>query len=392
MTPPSARRSSLSGAAQSPSPRQPAIYVHIPFCEAKCPYCDFNSYALEGRDSDAYLDALDAEFEARTLPRDPPSIYVGGGTPTVLEPKRIERYLKALTSRIRIDPGREFTVEANPGTLTAEKIAVLREAGVNRISIGAQSLRDRHLKTLGRVHRAEEVEEAYRMARDGGIRQVSLDFIYSLPGMTFREWTEDLERALQWKPDHLSCYSLTFEPGTEFFARRESGRLDPAPERVELSMFRWTERRLRTAGLLRYEISSYARPGMECRHNLAYWRNDPYVGFGAGAVSHVAGERLGNEHDPIRYAKAVAETGRAFASRERLPAAAAAREMVVLGLRTAEGVDLGEVERRYGVSLCGPYGPLIASLRKGGFLRASGRLRLARRGWKVADEIASRFL
>jgi oxygen-independent coproporphyrinogen-3 oxidase len=396
VTPPASPRS--SSAPNPPSPRSAsssptaAIYVHIPFCETKCPYCDFNSVALEGRDSDAYLDALETEFDARGVPKDPSSIYVGGGTPTVLEPHRIERYLKALLSRIRPDPAREFTVEANPGSLTAQKIAVLRESGVNRISIGAQSLRDRHLETLGRVHRAEEVEEAYRMAREGGIPQVSLDFIQAIPGMTLREWVEDLERALRWGPDHLSCYSLAFEPGTKFFTRREKGRLHAAPEQLELSMFRWTERRLRAAGFRRYEISNYAPQGRECRHNLTYWRNDPYVGFGAGAFSYLDGERSGNERNPDRYAAAVAEAGRALVFRERLSGLAAAREMVVLGLRTAEGVDLGEVERRYGVPLRQRYGPLIESLREGGFLQARGRVRLARRGWKVADEIAGRFV
>lgn len=370
----------------------PSVYVHIPFCETKCPYCDFNSFAVEGRDVDGYLDALAAEMDARGVPRRPGTVYVGGGTPTVVAPHQLARYLGDLARRLEPDPAREFTVEANPGSLTAEKVAVLREHGVNRVSLGAQSLDDRHLATLGRVHRAEQVEEAYALLRDGGVPHVSLDLIYAIPGLTLREWTATLERALGWEPEHLSCYALIFEPGTEFFARRASGALRPAPDRTELAMFRWTERRLRQAGLPRYEISNFARPGRECQHNLNYWHNGGYVGFGAGAFSFVDGERTGNERHLGRYAAAVRARGDAIASREALTGWAAARETIVLGLRTSRGVDLAQVGARFGVDAEGHYAPLIGRLERGGFVESEGRLRLARRGWRVADTVSAAFL
>ncbi len=369
----------------------PSLYVHIPFCETKCPYCDFNSFAVLGRDVDGYLDALRREMDARGVPGDPPTIFIGGGTPTVVTPEQLARYLGDITARLRPDPAREFTVEANPGSLTREKVAVLKEHGVNRVSLGAQSLVDRHLATLGRVHRAAEVEEAYRMVREAGIPRVNLDFIYGVPGMTLAEWAATLETAISWRPDHLSCYALIFEPGTEFHARRSAGRLNPIAEDRELAMFRYTERRLRRAGILRYEISNFARRGEECRHNLVYWRNGEYAGFGAGAFSYLQGRRTGNERHLGRYAEAVRGRGDAIATEERLEGEAAARETIVLGLRTSEGVDVEAVERRYGVDLGGLRGT-IGRMRGLGLVAPDGPLRLARRGWRVADEVAAAFL
>ena len=370
----------------------PSVYVHVPFCETKCPYCDFNSFAIEGRDVDGYLDALSAEFDARGVPRSPPTVFIGGGTPTVVEPHQLDRYLTALVSRLDPDAGREFTVEANPGSLTAEKVAILKRHGVNRVSLGAQALFDKHLKTLGRVHSVGQVEAAYSMLRDAGGLNVNVDLIYGIPGLTRHEWAETLERVTAWEPDHLACYALIYEPGTEFFARKAMGRLRPIPQDDELAMFRYVERRLRAAGLHRYEISNFARAGKECRHNLTYWRNRSYVGYGAGAYSYLDGRRLGNERHLRRYADAVAEDGNATVFEERLEGLAAAREMVVLGMRTSEGVSLEEVGARYGIDAGRCFGPQIERLKQGGFVRTRGRLRLARRGWRVADEVAVALL
>jgi len=370
----------------------PALYVRIPFCETKCPYCDFNSFALEGRDVAGYLDALRREMDARGVPPNPPTLFVGGGTPTVVEPSSLRRYLEDLLGRLVPRTDREFTVEANPGSLTAEKASLLRELGVTRVSLGAQSLFDRHLATLGRVHRAAQVEEAVSIVRAAGIPELNLDFIYAVPGQTLREWAETLEHAVALGPDHLSCYALIFEPGTEFHALRGRGALRAAPESLELAMFRFTERRLRASGYARYEISNFAKPGRECRHNLNYWRNGSYAGFGAGAFSYLSGERLGNERNLARYADAVRTRGDAIVSRERLDPASAAAETVALGLRIAEGVDLAAVGARFGQDLLGRYRGVIAELEERRFVRNGARLTLARRGWRVADTVAASFL
>ncbi len=371
---------------------EPSLYVHIPFCETKCPYCDFNSYRVAGRDVDGYLSALAREMDQRGVPRNPPTLFLGGGTPTVVEPDTLARYLDDILGRIQPDPTREFTVEANPGSLTREKIAVLKERGVTRLSLGAQSFFDHHLATLGRVHAARDIEEAYAWARDGGIPEVNLDFIYAVPKMTLREWNETLARAVSWAPDHLSCYALTFEPGTEFFTKRRAGRMRSIDEGLELAMFRLTHRRLDHAGYKRYEISNFAPAGYECKHNLGYWRNRPYAGFGAGAVSYLDGERLSNERGLARYATSVGEHGHAVVEREALTTEDAAREMVVLGLRTQHGVDLAEVDARYGISTRALFQQTIDKLVAGDLITDTDRLRLARRGWRLADGISAEFV
>ncbi len=370
----------------------PSLYLHIPFCETKCPYCDFNSFALEGRDVESYLDALSREMDERGVPPDPPTIFIGGGTPTVVSPTQLERYLDDLVRRLRPGTAREFTVEANPGSFTAEKAAILAAHGVNRVSLGAQSFFARHLRTLGRVHDVEQIAEAVAHVRAAGIPRLNLDLIHAVPGLTLSEWSSTLDAALALEPDHLSCYALIFEPGTEFFARKAAGKMRQVPEELELGMFRWTERKLRRAGLLRYEVSNFARPGQACLHNLGYWRNHPYAGFGAGAFSFLDGERFGNERNLVRYADAVRATGGAVVSRERLTGRAAAGEEVMLAIRTAEGVDLGAIARRHGLDADREFGATVERLREERLLEGAGRVRLARRGWRVADAVAAAFL
>ena len=369
-----------------------ALYVHIPFCETKCPYCDFNSYAIEGRDVDAYLDALAREMDARGVPANPSTIFIGGGTPTVVGAKQLDRYLTDILSRIEPDPAREFTVEANPGSIDAEKFAVLRAHGVNRVSIGAQALQPHHLKTMGRVHDVADIEDAVRLAKDSGIERLSLDFIYGIPGMRRREWTEALDQAISWDPGHLSCYALIYEPGTEFTRRKRRGELSPIDEEDELFLFRWTERRLRSAGYERYEISNFARPGLESQHNLNYWRNGSYAGFGAGAFSYVEGRRFGNERRLERYAELVRSGASPVVSEESLEAEPAARETVALGLRMVEGVDPAAIERKFEINFDELFAQPLGELAAARLIHRDPRLRLARRGWRVADAVAAAFL
>jgi len=369
-----------------------ALYVHIPFCETKCPYCDFNSFAVAECDVDKYLDALRREMDSRGVPKNPSTLFIGGGTPTVVEPDQLDRYLSDILARIEPDPAREFTVEANPGSLTREKVAVLRAHGVNRVSLGAQALQPHHLRALGRVHEVEDVEEALAFVRDGGIARTSLDLIYAIPGMQRREWVETLERVLEWDPGHLSCYALIYEPGTEFALRKRHGTLRPIDEEEELFLFRWTERRLRSAGYPRYEISNFARPGLESQHNVNYWRNGSYAGYGAGAHSYHEGRRSANERRLGRYAQLVERDGHAIVTSERLAAEAGARETVAMGLRMAEGVDLQAVGRRHGLDAERLFGPIAAPMERARLVRRDPRLRLARRGWRLADSIASEFL
>jgi putative oxygen-independent coproporphyrinogen III oxidase len=369
-----------------------ALYVHIPFCETKCPYCDFNSFAVEGLDVDGYLETLSREMDARGVPSNPSTIFIGGGTPTVVTPEQLDRYLTDILARVSVDPQREFTVEANPGSISAEKFEVLRSHGVNRVSLGAQALVDRHLRTMGRVHDVADIEVAVELAKNSGIPRLSLDLIYGIPGMQKREWIESLERAIAWDPGHFSCYALIYEPGTEFTRRKRRGQISPIGEEDELFLFRWTERRLRAEGYARYEISNFSRPGLESEHNLNYWHNNSYAGYGAGAFSFEEGRRFGNERRLDRYTSLVNASGLAAVSEESLEREAAARETVSLGLRMAIGVCPADIEQRFGINFDSLFAAPLRELEGPGLIVRDPNVRLARRGWRVADAVAAAFL
>ena len=270
----------------------PGVYVHIPFCEKKCGYCDFNVYSGYKAESQArYVDSLCEEIRRRADGREILTIFIGGGTPTLLPAEALGRILSELRAGFAIPEGVEITVEANPNDATPEKLASLKEFGVNRLSFGVQTFDDGLLKQIDRVHSARQAEDALQMAREAGFENLSLDLMFGLPRQTLADWDSTLAKALALGVEHLSMYGLMVEEGTAFWARRERGKL-PLPEHdTEAAMFGLAQERAEAAGLVRYELSNYARPGFESRHNSLYWRNDPYFGFGAGAWSYLDGDR-----------------------------------------------------------------------------------------------------
>jgi len=287
-------------AGTSPDPRSPvrSLYVHVPFCFHKCHYCDFYSIVDTRDRQEPFVDRLILELRALApfaCEKPLETIFVGGGTPTLLRPDLWERLLGELAACFDLSlmgpgPG-EFTVECNPETATDELMAVLRHGGVTRISLGAQSFDVRHLKTLERWHDPDSVPRAIELSRGAGITRQSLDLIYAVPGQTIDEWDRDLTRALSMGTEHLSCYALTYEPNTAMTVRLKRGEFAPALEDLEAEMFVQTVARLREAGLDRYEVSNFARPGAECRHNLAYWRQNDWLAAGPSASGHVLGWR-----------------------------------------------------------------------------------------------------
>jgi oxygen-independent coproporphyrinogen-3 oxidase len=293
-------------------------------------------------------------------------------------------------------PGAEVTIEANPGGLTAARLAGYRAAGVTRLSLGAQSFTPAHLRTLGRDHTVEDIGAAVAAAREAGFDNVSLDLIFGVPGESLAEWRGDLAAALALAPAHVSAYSLTYEESTPFFAWRAKGRLAPVAEDDEAAMAETAVDMLEAAGLARYEISSFARPGYESRHNLAYWDGSDYLGIGAGAHSFAAtpspGQRFANERLPARYVAAVSATGTAVASEERLTEAQARAEFCFTGLRQVAGVDTAAFRERFGCDVEAAF-PHVARLVADDLVeRAGGRLRLTARGLRFADTVAARFL
>ncbi len=363
------------------------VYVHFPFCAAKCPYCDFNSHARREGEIDAYIDALLTEARSWVGRVQAETLFFGGGTPTHCTAEQLARYVGGLTTLFATAQA-EVTVEANPGTVDEARVAALRRSGVGRVSMGAQSFHDHHLATLGRIHLAADTARSARLVQAGGIERLSLDLILATPGQTLAEQDEDVARVLALAPEHVSAYVLTYEDGTVFTQRMRQGLLPaPRPER-ELAHLHLVRDRLESAGLARYEISNFAFPGAESRHNLAYWRNASWLGLGAGAHSHIAGERWKNVDDPAAYVRGVTSDGRAVTWRESASAPWRLFESLMMGLRLVAGVDLEDLGRRHGIDVAACHAEAFGRHEAAGFLvREGARLRLTPSGLDVANAV-----
>ncbi len=375
----------------------PGLYIHVPFCEARCSYCDFYSVARGDAPTHDYAGALAAEAGQRVPAAfAPATVFIGGGTPTALSDRDFEAVLAVVRSiAVRSGRLREWTVECNPGSLTRAKARLLAAAGVTRVSIGVQSFDDVVLRSVGRVHDAREAREAVAIAHEAGLDQVSVDLLFAIPGQGLATFRRDLREALRLGTDHVSAYALLYEEGTALTRGLAVKRVEPEDERIELTMMRLAREVLADAGLAAYEISNFARPGAACRHNLNYWRNGPYLGLGPAAVSYVDGERRGNVADWRRWQDHVLRGDDPAASRERLRPETAAREELMLRLRLAEGASLAAVETRWGVDLRSALGDLVCRFRDAGLLVADVDLDvvcLTARGREVADGILAEIL
>lgn len=370
-----------------------SIYVHVPFCQTICGYCDFYSTLLEPGATGPLVDALLRELELRRgeLAERVDTIFVGGGTPTTLPPQELARLLGAL--RALAEPDAEFTVEANPATVTGEIAAALVGAGVNRVSIGAQSFAAGELRVLDRIHRPPQVAQTVECCRLAGVRQINLDLIFAIPGQTLEAWRSNLEAALELAPDHLSCYGLTYERGTPLYEQLAAGRVRRADPELEAAMFTATIERLAAAGFEHYEISNFARAGARCRHNLVYWRNDPCLGIGPSAAGYVGGERYRNIPDTAAYVRALREGRSPRIEQERLTPDRRARETAMLMLRLREGIDRARFTAACGVDPLELFADAIARHRELGFVEAGERsIRLTHAGMLVADSVMADFL
>jgi oxygen-independent coproporphyrinogen-3 oxidase len=371
------------------------IYVHIPFCVKKCGYCDFNAYSGY-RDSTKikYVDALCREIEARSEPETfVPTIFFGGGTPTTLAAADLARILETVRRSFAVDTDAEISLEANPSDATQSYLTELRQSGFNRISFGVQTFNDRLLKSIDRIHSAEDARSAVAAARAAGFDNLSIDLMFGLPRQTLADWDRSLDAAFALDVPHLSMYGLIVEEGTVLWAKRERGKLPLPSEKIEAAMFGRAIERAVPAGYRRYEVSNYARPGFESRHNQIYWRNEDYFGFGAGAASYRHGIRSMNERLPGRFADRVNVDGSATVEQEQLTVAEAMGETMMVGLRMAAGIDLEGFANRFGVRAEDRFASQIETLRASGLLETvEGRLRLTDRGLFLASEVMMRFL
>ena len=365
--------------------------MHVPFCRSKCRYCGFVSYPYRRQAAAAYLEAVGREMAgaAAGLRRGCSfaSVYVGGGTPTSLPPADLVLLLNRIQQLFAMEPGAEVTVEANPDTVDDAYLRALRKAGVNRLSLGAQSFDPALLRLLGRRAGPGAVTAAVRAARAAGFTNLNLDLIFGLPGQTPAVWRQTIARALDLAPEHVSAYDLELVEGTPLARAVEEGRLAPCPEEDALEMYEEAISTLTRAGYRHYEISNFALAGRECRHNLLYWENDDYLGFGPAAASHWRGTRRGNAGGLEAYVR-----GEGDACEGDDPA----REMtdtVIMGLRLTAGLDLEAFARRFGVALTSVYpGPLEMVQRQGLAEIAGGRLRLTKRGLPLANEVFRAFV
>ena len=378
-----------------------SLYLHIPFCHTRCHYCDFNTYAGILPLREPYVRALLAEIalageQAQHLdgtPRRSRTIFFGGGTPSLLTVSQVQRLLDACFKAFAVDTNAEITLEANPGTLNQQQLVGLRAAGINRLSMGAQSFDANLLQTLGRIHTPEEIVQAIQYARSAGFTSINIDFMFGLPGQTMDHWRNTLERALELYPEHLSLYSLIVEEGTPFYSWVHEGRIKPTDEDVCADMYEFADQRLRAAGYINYEISNWSLPGHHSRHNLTYWQNLPYIGMGAGAYSSFGEKRFSNERDPAAYIRRLKAHEIPVVEREEIGRTQAMTETAFLALRTAMGLHLPTFEARFAESFAYFVGDRLKLVTEAGLLELQDEwLRLSMRGRLLGNEVFVRLL
>lgn len=373
-----------------------SLYVHVPFCQKRCMYCDFATFTGQDHQMGAYVDAVAQEIERRCghLGRPPAqTIFLGGGTPSLLPPALLERLLDALQQYFTLDPRAEVTMEANPGTLSERHLRAARSLGINRLSFGVQSLNDRKLRFLGRIHTAAEAIEGFAMARRCGFDNLSGDLIYALPGQNLADCRQTLDGLLALDLPHISLYALTPEEGTPLWRSLERGELALPPGDRAAEMYEWARDTLEAHGYRHYEISNWARPGWESRHNLAYWVQTPYLGFGVSAHGYFDGERRGNVRGLAGYLQRI-ESGRdPAASAETIDQERARSDGMIFGLRLIEGVERAYYRRRYGADPLDLWRDEIDTLQAQGLLAVSPeRIALTREAHLLGNYVWERFL
>jgi len=372
-----------------------SLYIHVPFCVRKCRYCGFYSTAYSSGSADAFLSGLKSEaasyhndFRHKLFS----SIYIGGGTPTVLSPEQFKLLVGIIREHFAIADGVEFTIEANPNTITHEKLSLMRSQGVNRLSLGVQSFSDEVLQILGRLHTAEQAADAFRAARSAGFKNIGVDLIYGIPGQTADHWKETLDAAIALKPEHVSAYNLSLDAGSQFMRESEAGEFALPDEEICAAMYERAVIQLTNAGYGRYEISNFSLPGYECRHNMNYWERGEYLGLGPGAWSFISGRRFANIADTTEYVQRLSSGRTIIADEEIFGSQSSARETVLLSLRNTKGLDLSGFEREFGHELLCRLERNAAPLRQAGLLRMlEGRMTLTDRGILLLDEALARL-
>lgn len=368
-----------------------SAYVHIPFCTQICYYCDFSKVFIKNQPVDAYLQALIREFRSYDI-TELRTLYIGGGTPTSISAVQLDYLLTELIRDLNLNTLEEFTIEANPGDLTVDKIEVLQKSAVNRVSLGVQTFNDKHLKRIGRSHNEAQIYSTIDALKTAGFQNISIDLIYALPGQTMDDVRSNVAKALSLNIPHLSLYSLILEHHTVFMNKMRRGKLHLPTEDLEAEMFEYIISEMERNGFEHYEISNFTKPGFESRHNLMYWDNVEYYCVGAGASGYLDGIRYRNRGPIQHYLKGVSE-GNARLSEEVLSKNEMMEEELFLGLRKKEGVSIGKFEQKFGTSFEKRYGQIVQELQSDGLLKENnGFIQMTKKGLFLGDTVAEKFI
>lgn len=372
-----------------------SLYIHIPFCAQKCLYCDFPSFARKDHLRKAYIEALNKEIinlREKHNNLEINTIFIGGGTPSVLESNELECLLKEI-AKLNMAKDIEYSMECNPGNLTEEKLEVMKKYGVNRISMGLQAKQDNLLKGLGRIHNYKTFKENFLLAKKVGFNNINVDLMFGLPNQRLNEWEETLREIISLEPAHISAYSLIIEEGTAFYNLYENDKLKLPTEEEERKIYHLAKEILEENGFNQYEISNYAKEGKECRHNLAYWNMDNWIGVGSAAASYINGKRIKNISSVEEYINSINEKGEAVEEIINNSKNDNMEEFMFMGLRKINGIDENEFKKRFSMNINDVYGEILNKyIDEGLLIRESGRIFLSEKGIEISNVIMADFL
>ncbi|ELC8340837.1 radical SAM family heme chaperone HemW [Clostridium perfringens] len=372
-----------------------SLYIHIPFCAQKCLYCDFPSFARKDHLRKAYIEALNKEIislREKHNNLEINTIFIGGGTPSVLEADELECLLKEV-AKLNMAKDIEYSMECNPGNLTEEKLEVMKKYGVNRISMGLQAKQDNLLKGLGRIHNYKTFKENFLLAKKVGFNNINVDLMFGLPNQRLNEWEETLREIISLEPAHISAYSLIIEEGTAFYNLYENDKLKLPTEEEERKMYHLAKKILEENGFNQYEISNYAKERKECRHNLAYWNMDNWIGVGSAAASYINGKRIKNISSVEEYINSINEKGEAVEEIINNSKNDNIEEFMFMGLRKINGIDENEFKKRFSMNINDVYGEILNKyIDEGLLIRESGRIFLSEKGIEISNVIMADFL
>ena len=372
------------------------LYIHIPFCVTKCKYCDFNSFKIDLNEKIKYLNYLGEEmklYKEEIKNREIDSVFVGGGTPSILNENEINILFEKIKENFNIKSNAEITMECNPGTLTLNKLKVMKKSGVNRLSIGLQAVQNHHLKYIGRIHTFEEFEKNYHDAKQMGFDNINIDLMYALPNQSREDWMESLEKVVKLNPTHISAYSLILEENTELFKMYERDEFNLLDENTDIEMYEYTINYLKSHGYNQYEISNYAKDNFECKHNVLYWKCEEYVGIGASASGYFNRIRYNNICELDNYEKMILEGEKPIEWEEKLSIKDEIEESIFLGLRMNEGIQISDFKEKYNFDFEKEYKNEIEKLSKMELIEIDNNLmKLTQKGREISNSVFVEFI